>query len=693
MLERNVTVPPEPEAEGTSGPASLRTCGSDSDTFAEVSRLDRFLLDLAHGLVLPDPLAATRPLDGLLQKVAHVLPIDRIILWEVSPAGSRTFQSHLWVEHAELGPPPELVDLPWLAGQCRRERIVNWSRVPDDLPAAAWAESEFARLTGVSSLLSIPVAADSMLYVLAFIAERTRVRWSRATVERLRLAAMILAGTLARSRTECSLRASEARYRAILQALPDLMLVLSPDGIYLECHRRDDSELLLAPESFIGRRVDDVLPGELAQLFRENLAAAAHSQGVVEAEYSMNIGGEQRHYELRMVQRDDGAILCLVRNISERNRAARRLRESEERFRGAFQHSAIGIAIVGLDGRWLQTNRANCRLLGYSEAELLASSFQALTHPDDLELNMKYLRRALDGEIDHYELEKRYFRKDGRIIWAFVTVSVVRDEQGQPLYFVSQLQDLTERKQAQAEIERLRIELTRVGRGMLMGQLTASLAHELLQPLTAIASNAEACQAWLARKRCDRVELRQALADISASCARGSAIIENVRELLRNRPAKREPVSLNRLAEQVQEVARPELLMRNVRALAHFAPALPEITGNSIELQQLMLNLLLNGAEAVESSAGTREVLIETSSRADAVEIAVHDSGRGVAPDMLDRIFEPFFTTKAGGMGMGLTICAEIVRRHGGTIWAELNARGGLTVRCALPRGLGPSSR
>ncbi|MEJ0007288.1 MAG: PAS domain S-box protein [Steroidobacteraceae bacterium] len=154
------------------------------------------------------------------------------------------------------------------------------------------------------------------------------------------------------------------------------------------------------------------------------------------------------------------------------NSIASRLSESEQRFRGAFSHSAVGIALISLDGRWLQANDSVCRILGCTEQELVATTFQALIHPDDLSRFRENWHRAVNGTVSHFEMENRYLHKTGRTIWATLTVSLVKNVRDELLYFVAQLQDVTERRQSQIEVERARLELAHIGRLSLAGQLT-----------------------------------------------------------------------------------------------------------------------------------------------------------------------------------------------------------------------------
>jgi C4-dicarboxylate-specific signal transduction histidine kinase len=289
-------------------------------------------------------------------------------------------------------------------------------------------------------------------------------------------------------------------------------------------------------------------------------------------------------------------------------------------------------------------------------------------------------------------MKKRYVHRDGHIVYCNLNVSVVRDEQRAPLYFVSQLQDRTEAVKARSEIERLRSELTHSGRVALMGQLTASLAHQLMQPIAAVQANAEACQRMLAEPRPVLAHARRALQDIVSSCTRAAYIVDNVKSLLRKQPAVRREVSMNALLKEMLEVVRYDLVARHVKLVTRFDRSEPTVVANPIELQQVFLNLVLNAAEAIEAQPAPREIVVGTVRRPEArVDVFVHDSGPGVPQSDLKRIFEPFFTTKNGGMGMGLAICREIVYAHHGRITAAAGPKGGFRVWCSFPDGAGSS--
>jgi PAS domain S-box-containing protein len=650
-------------------------------------RFESFLLELSAFFAKASTDCVERGLDLWLEKLAQFIGVDRITLWECDIGFGQMHLRHIYCAPDFPKPSTTFAStaFPWLIEEFRHGRIVSCERLPEDLPAAASAEREYMRQLGVKSALGVPVEAGTTTHAVTFISMREHRKWPENLVRRLHLVAEIFASALVRLRAERSLTASESRNGAILRAFPDLIFVLSSDGVFIESHCPSQTDLLMSPEEFTGRAMEDVLPPEMARLFRAAFRRAAATHDVVEVDYLLPVKGDQRHFEARLVRRDDGAMVVIVRNVTERHRAASKLRDSEQQFRVAFTHSAIGMALVSLDGHWLQVNDTLCRILGYSEIELLSTKFQSLTVPEDLALNLAHTRKAIAGEISHYEIEKRYIHKDGRIVWALLTAALVRDTSDKPLYFVSQVHDISERRQAQMEIERARLELAHMSRVALVGQLTASLAHELLQPITAITVNAAAGLQITELE--PPTETRALFQDISDSGRRAGNVVKNVMRMLKKDNPPHIGVDLNRLIQEVVHVMRSDLLGHQVNLTMHLDPANAEIKGNPVELQQVLLNLMLNATEAMGSiPVIERKLVITTAVRADTVELNVQDSGVGVPPEVIERIFDPFVTTKATGVGVGLSICAQIITAHKGKLVAENNRDRGMTFRCILPR-------
>jgi PAS domain S-box-containing protein len=376
-----------------------------------------------------------------------------------------------------------------------------------------------------------------------------------------------------------------------------------------------------------------------------------------------------------------------ARYLAKHGRITRRTLAREQMFRTVFESSATGLALVAPDGRWLEVNQSINRILGYTSQELRNLDIQALTHAEDLPAELACMRRALAGEIDRYQLEKRYINKKGRPVMAALTVSLIRARNGRPLYFICELTDITERKQAQLQIAGLRAQLTHAGRVSLTSRLTASLAHQLLQPVTAILGNVEAGQhALRASTMPNAAALEAILVDIGTCGKAAAEVIERVRGLLRSQPQPLEPVDFDQVVGDVLKVVHSHLIMHQVRLITRLHGATHMVVGDRVQLQQLVLNLIMNAVDAMyETEVAERVLVVSSSAGMRELELTVCDQGVGIDPTYLQRMFDPFFTTKPGGMGMGLYLSAEIVHSHGGKIWAERNEGPGLTLHCRLP--------
>ena len=230
-------------------------------------------------------------------------------------------------------------------------------------------------------------------------------------------------------------------------------------------------------------------------------------------------------------------------------------------------------------------------------------------------------------------------------------------------------------------------EIAHVGRVSMMGQLASALAHEINQPLGAILRNAEAAELFMQSKTPDLEEIRAILADIRADDQRAGRVIERMRALLKRHILDTQLLDLSELVGNVAELARPEATTRHVKLAANLPPNLPSVRGDRVHLQQVLLNLILNGMDSL-NGGGPKSRRVTVVARVDAaqtVEIAVSDTGQGIAAEKLARVFDPFFTTKPDGMGMGLPISRTIVESHGGRLWAENNNGAGATFRFTLP--------
>jgi two-component system sensor kinase FixL len=288
-----------------------------------------------------------------------------------------------------------------------------------------------------------------------------------------------------------------------------------------------------------------------------------------------------------------------------------------------------------------------------------------------------------------WEGELVHTRRDGTQVVTASRWALQRDEQGNPVAVLETNNDITERKRAEEALQEVRTELTHVTRVMTLGELTASIAHEVNQPLAAIVTNGNACLRWLGGPQPNLTEGRQAVARIIKDSYRASEVIARIRTLVKKAPPRNESVDLNEAIREMITLAQSEVRRNRIVLKLQLADGLPPVLGDRVQLQQVILNLIINGQEAIaRAKVGPRELAV--TSRLDEsgnAFVAVSDSGEGLSPANLDHVFDAFFTTKADGMGMGLAISRTIIESHGGRIWATQNLPQGAVFQFSLPAG------
>ncbi|HEX5216083.1 MAG TPA: PAS domain-containing protein [Vicinamibacterales bacterium] len=360
-------------------------------------------------------------------------------------------------------------------------------------------------------------------------------------------------------RASQAVRQSEARTQAILRAIPDWMFVMSADGVFLDCHARDTSKLVVPPAAFLGRNIRDVLPPSVAEPLAQAFMRVCGTDNEAKVEYTLGSEADERIYEASIVSCDHDRVLSIVR-------------------------------------------------------------------------------------------------------------------------------DMTDRKRAELDADANRRELAHLSRVAMLGEMSGTLAHELSQPLAAVLSNAQAARLMLDHAAPDLEQLRLTLDDIIRNDRRAGAVIDRLRALLRKGDIALQPIDPNDVVKDVIDLAYGELTSRRVAVRSDLSSGLPLVLGDRVQLQQVVLNLLLNGCDAMNATpASDRQLTFSTATHDGSVEIAVSDRGSGIPSDQLERVFEPFVTFREQGLGLGLAISRSIVTAHGGSIRAENNADGGATFRCQLP--------
>jgi PAS domain S-box-containing protein len=369
-------------------------------------------------------------------------------------------------------------------------------------------------------------------------------------------------------------------------------------------------------------------------------------------------------------------VIFVMRDVTNARMAERALRESEARFRGTFDNAAVGVAHVGLDGSWLRVNDRLCEVTGHPRDELLGLTFQDITHPDDVDVDVEQAQRLLAGEITTYAMEKRYIRKSGDVVWANLTGSLARRTDGTPDFFIAIVEDISERKAAE---ERLRSALAA------KDEFLGLVSHELRTPMTVIYGMSE----LLARGDLDPSSAREIASDIAESAETLNGLVESMLLLARldsdEAAQLRAPVLLHRTAAELlarqrrRDPARPyQLEVRSRSALVDVQPAW---------LERVIENLLSNAAKYSDPGLAVR-VIVEC--RGHETLLRVLDKGVGLEDDEIERVFEPFYRSpsaqrRAAGAGLGLAVSKRVIELANGRIWARRRGSRGTEFGFALP--------
>jgi PAS domain S-box-containing protein len=359
---------------------------------------------------------------------------------------------------------------------------------------------------------------------------------------------------------------------------------------------------------------------------------------------------------------------------------------SEERWRNLFENVPGGVNMVGLDRRYVAANPAFQRMTGYSEAELRSLTPVDITHEDDRASTEEIIAAQLAGQPYVQHRQKRYLRKDGGVIWTEVDAFLAPVAGSAPL-LAGVAVDITERKRAEEALRDARADLERMARLTTMGELTASIAHEINQPLAAIVTQSEAALRFLDRDEPDLEEVQDALSSIRLDGMRAAEVIRSLRALAKKSGLQLTKVDMDDVVREVLALARGELRRHDVVLHTELAADDRPVVGDRVQLQQVLLNLIMNGVDAMrDMTEHARELtLSSTLAEPGSVLVAVADTGTGLDPAVAERMFQPFFTTKPDGLGMGLAICRSIVEAHGGRLWVSPRAPHGADVRFTVP--------
>jgi len=368
----------------------------------------------------------------------------------------------------------------------------------------------------------------------------------------------------------------------------------------------------------------------------------------------------------------------------ENTRLYRDLEDREGKIRRLVDANIIGIFIWDLAGSILEANDAFLTIVGYDRKDLISPGLRwtDLTPPEWQERDARLVPQlTMSGALPPFE--KEYFRKDGSRVPVLIGVAQFKEGGNTGVAFVL---DLSKRKQAEEALRELESNLARMNRVSTMGELAASLAHEITQPMASAHNNALAAQNFAKLQPPDLSEVRDAIASVVGDVARARDIIDRIREHIKKSPPRQERFDLNPAVNEVIELARALIVRNGVSLHIALADGALVVQGDRVQLQQVIMNLILNAVEAMSSvESRARGLWISATQDNAGVVVAVRDSGPGVDRQHLERVFESFYTTKPDGTGIGLSICRSIIEAHGGRLWAEANEPRGAVFQFKLP--------
>lgn len=495
--------------------------------------------------------------------------------------------------------------------------------------------------------------------------------------------------------SEAALRTNQEKYYTLMSSLPDMVFRLDAEGRFVEFFPSKETAPLVSPEEFLGKKVQAVLPPDAAVQSLHFMEQALHTGEPQRFEYQLLVKGATRHYVSRLVPYRESEVLGFVRDVTENRQAVQALRASEARFRAMFDGAPVGMALVDKDGRPLECNASLQKMLGYEDDELRKMVFTEFTHPEDSAEDMRQFEELATGRRDRYEMDKRYIRKDGGVVWAHLNVSLVQGSGGAARHVIAMVEDITERKAAAAALRESEEQLRQAQRMEAVGRLAGGVAHDFNNLLTAMLGYTD----FVLEELDENSPLRADLLDVKKNGQRAAALTRQLLAFSRRQVLQPEVLDLNRVVAGVSKMLR-RLIGEHIELVTVADSGLGNVKADPGQLEQVIVNLVVNGRDAMPAGGKltieTQNVnLDETHSPMGKfvrpgpyVLLKVSDTGCGMNEETKSRVFEPFFTTKekGKGTGLGLSTVFGIVKQSGGYIWVHSELDVGTSFEVYLPR-------
>jgi len=500
-----------------------------------------------------------------------------------------------------------------------------------------------------------------------------------------------------RSKSELDLRISRERFAGVVASAMDAIITLDEELNVVVFNQAAEKMFGCPAGEAVGRPVDRFIPAELRDRHSRDIrkfgetgvtARSMRSPGVLSA---LRANGEQFPIEATISHvRVAGQKLytVILRDITERMQSEATLRQSWARFRSIYEQAAVGIEQLTLDGRWLMANAALCRMLGYEEHELLGRSTGEITHPEDYHRELELRSATRRERQSSFQIEKRYRHRNGSLVWVQAASSLVSDGSGEPMWWISVIQDLTARKSAEEQ-------LSHAQKMEAIGRLAGGVAHDFNTLLNVMLGYSDLLFSELPEgdQRRERVEQIKSAADA------GALLTKQLLAFSRKQVVAQETTDLRQIASAIVPIL-ARLLRDDIEMSVHCSDEPCPVKADPGQIQQVVLNLVSNAADAMPEG-GRLKIAVKPIEVDEAYRVqhptvqmgnyallSVSDSGMGMSPEVQAHIFEPFFTTKEAGKGTGLGLATvyAIIKRSGGDIWVYSEPGSGTVFKVFLPR-------
>jgi len=681
------------------------------------------------------------------RRICELLDLDRSTLWEVCEGGPRALLlTQLHQPQGSLPPVEQLNAMdsfPWTAQKVLDGETLIISKMTD-LPPEAGRDRENFCAYGTKSDVLVPLSVGEgpVFGMLAFAVMREERSWPETVVTGFKLIAQVFANALARKRAEETLE-ERLRFERLVSDISARFVNIPPDRVDSEIERglREILEFFKVDRCMLIRTLHDhtawqvthvayaddqcprvpvgavlsraIHPWAYEMLIEKKQVLAilntadagppeAHADRQTWIEWgtrstllipihvgesgdyviSINLVKSERFWPEEFIPRVRllGEIFV---NALERRHMNKEIQNAAEEWQTTFDSVQDLVMTLDREFKVVRVNAAALSFLNLPLENIMGKHCYDLMHGANKPFGTCPLTKMLETKT-HEESE---LYDETRGTWLHVSADPIFDDKGEIVRIVHTAKDVTEHKRAEQEALDARRELTRMERLSRMGELSASLSHELNQPLTAILSNARAALRFLQSGKLDLAELEEILQDIVKDDKRAGDIIRNLRAMVKPEEGEQELTSINDVLHETVALFRSEAIIRNVRIETDLADALPPLHINKVQIQQVLINLLTNAAESMaQDESADRVIVLRTAASGEGVvKVAVRDFGSGIEEQELHKIFEPFFTTKRSGLGMGLSLSRSIIESHGGHIWAENNPDKGITFYFDLP--------